>query len=266
MNKLSFYLTASIFMSLSPATARAEENIILSALKSDFAIKVYAGVCIATGAYASKTVIDPLLAKYRQLTGTENLNELHNKVMLKEKWVELDKAEFEVQVAKITALREFLPTYEALMQKKINDINQSSSDPEKAKKIALIEARIKQTKEQLDQSNIEKFENLVDQTPLFLVQMAAFLGQLDELADLFLGVDRRVIERRFEPEQLADRRAGREDLLPELRAVEDAATGQDDGYLAGHAGFLRGRSDGAIIGDFLAVCAGPDDTSCRWHR
>jgi hypothetical protein len=164
MKKLSIYMAASIFITLFPANARSEDNIVMSALKSDFAVKVYAGVCIGTGIYATKTLIDPILAKYRQLTGTENLNELHNKVMLREKLIELDEAEYKLQMAKITALRDFLPTYEALMNKKISEIGQSNTDPEKAKKIALIEARIKQTKEQLDQSNIEKFENLVDQT------------------------------------------------------------------------------------------------------
>lgn len=163
MKKLSIYLAASLFITLFPASAHSEENIVMSALKSDFAVKVYAGVCIGTGIYATKTLIDPLLAKYRQLTGTENLNELHNKVMLREKWIELDETEYKLQLAKITALRDFLPTYETIMNKKINEINQASNEQEKAKKIEALQSRMKQTQDKLDEKNIENFEHLVNQ-------------------------------------------------------------------------------------------------------
>ncbi len=132
---------------------------------SDIAINIYYAAGTGAGAYGAKAAIEPFLAKYRRATNTENPNELHAKAALKEKMIDLDQADFQAQMVKIQILADYLPKYQEIMQKRMQAIKESNTaEDEKEILTAHIEARLKQTQENLEEGSAQEFEKLVAST------------------------------------------------------------------------------------------------------
>lgn len=135
---------------------------------SDIAIKVYVGIIATAGGLGATTAIEPTLAKYRQATGTENINDMHvkaAKAALQKQQIEIDDTYFQVQMAKIKELSNHFPHYEATKLKKLQAIKESAQpEEEKQKQIAEIEARLQKTRQNLDDGSAESYEKLVDST------------------------------------------------------------------------------------------------------
>lgn len=135
----------------------------VDAATSDFAISVYRHTCVTVATATVITLIEPALAKYRITTGTENISEINARAQLREKFIQLDEIDFQVQLGKMDRLGESFERYQQLMQKRIQNIKEgNSSDEEKQTLLSEIELRIKKTEEKLLKYNTSQFEKLVN--------------------------------------------------------------------------------------------------------
>ncbi len=170
MKKFSLFIAIALIFS--HQITKPADGIVGSTIKltvdvatSDFAFTVYKYTCVAVATVTAKTLMEPALAKYRRATNTENINELHARAQLREKFQELDQADFQFQIVKMKMLSDSFGDYHALMQKRLQAIKESSaSEEEKQRLMAALESRLKATESKLSQYNTEEFEKLVNST------------------------------------------------------------------------------------------------------
>lgn len=167
MKKLTACLAISLMIFNHPV--QADDNPLAKALTSHLAFIVYASVLSGVGTYVAQTGLEPLYAQYRKLTGTENYKDLAKKAQVKEKEIilrraeiELDKIDFVIQIEKLKALGDHLPTYQASMARTIQRIQENNlPEDERKRAIALHEAQLKKTTEDVDHANIKNYESLI---------------------------------------------------------------------------------------------------------